>query len=171
MKNLLLIRHAKSSWDDASLGDRERRLNKRGKKDAPTLGRLLLEKGLQFDVLLSSPAKRAFKTAKLIAQEIDYPKKRIDIREALYEQGLEAMLEVIAGLDDGWQRVALVGHNPELTDLANRLSGAGIDNVPTCGLVSIEFSQVHWRDCAREGGRLAMFERPPKPKPEGVAGE
>ena len=171
MKNLLLIRHAKSSWDDASLGDRERSLNKRGKRDAPYMGKLLLERGLKPDALLSSPAKRALKTAKLIAEEIDFPKKRIDILEDLYEQGLNALLEVVARLDDGWERVALIGHNPELTDLANHLTGAGIDNVPTCGLVSVEFSQEHWRDCAREGGRLALFERPPKLKPEGVAGE
>jgi phosphohistidine phosphatase len=170
MKNLLLIRHAKSSWDDASLSDRERPLNKRGKRDAPYMGKLLWKTGFQPDVVLSSPAKRALKTAKLIAEEIDYPKKKIDIREDIYAQGVEALLEIVAGLDDDWERVALVGHNPALTDLANRLSGAEIDNIPTCGLVLVEFVRPHWGDCAREGGALAWFERPPKTKPETVAG-
>lgn len=171
MKNLILIRHAKSSWDEASLGDLERRLNKRGKRDAPYMGKLLADKGLRPDAMLASPAKRALKTAKLIAEEIGYPKKRIDIRDGLYMQGAEAIVELIAGLDDGLERVVLVGHNPELTELANRLAGAGIDNLPTCGLVSIEFAADRWQDCAREGGRLALFERPPKPLPESVAGE
>ena len=167
MKNLILIRHAKSSWDDASLTDRERTLNKRGKRDAPAMGRLLKEKGLRPDHILSSPAKRALKTAKLIAEQLDYPKKKIDTKDEIYGQGLDALVELIAGLDDGWDRVFLTGHNPELTELANRLIGAGIDNVPTCGVVSVVFSAQHWRDCAREGGRLAFFERPAKLAAEG----
>ena len=164
MKNLILIRHAKSSWDDASLTDRERTLNKRGKRDVPIMGRLLKEKGLCPDRILSSPAKRALKTAKLIAEEVGYPKKKIDIQEEIYEQGLDSLVELVAGLDDDWDRVFLTGHNPELTELANRLAGAGIENVPTCGVVSIEFSGQRWRDCVKEVGTLALFERPPKPE-------
>jgi len=162
MKNLILIRHAKSSWDDASLTDRERTLNKRGKREAPVMGRLLKEKDLRPDRILSSPAKRALKTAKLIAEEIGYPKKKIDTHDEIYEQGLDALVGLIAGLDDDWDRVFLTGHNPELTELANRLTAAGIDNVPTCGIVSVEFSQSRWRDCAKAVGTLALFERPPK---------
>jgi len=163
MKNLLLIRHAKSSWNDASLSDKERSLNKRGKRDAPQMGRLLKEKGLLPDAVFSSPAKRALKTTKLIAEELGISKKQIDIREEIYEQGLDALIELISGFEDRWERVFLVGHNPDLTDLANRLTGAGIENVPTCGVVSIEFSATCWRDCLRMGGRLALFERPTKP--------
>jgi phosphohistidine phosphatase len=171
MKNLLLIRHAKSSWDDPSLNDRDRTLNKRGKKDAPAMGRWLMEKNLSPGLFLSSPAKRALKTAKLIAEELGYPKKKIEVREAIYMQGLDALLELIGELDDGLSRVYLVGHNPVLTDLANRLTGAGIQNVPTCGIVSVEFALPSWRDCVREGGRLALFERPAKPKADPPQGE
>jgi len=161
MKNLILIRHAKSSWNDAALSDRARPLNKRGKRDAPQMGRLLKDKGLPPDAILSSPAKRALKTAKLIAAEIGYPKQRIDVREEIYEQSPAALVELVAGLEAGWNRVFLVGHNPELTDLANRLTGSNIENVPTGGIVSVEFSASSWRECAQEGGRLALFERPP----------
>ena len=164
MKNLLLIRHAKSSWNDPSLNDLDRTLNKRGKRDAPAMGRWLMEKNLVPDLILSSPAKRALKTAKLIAGELGYPNNQIEVRESSYIQGLDALIELIGGLDDGLARVVLVGHNPVLTDLANRLTGAGIHNVPTCGIVSVEFALPSWRDCAREGGRLALFERPAKPK-------
>ncbi len=164
MKNLLLIRHAKSSWEDPMLSDQERPLNKRGKKDAPAMGRLLKEKNLPADLIVCSPAKRAFKTAKLIAEEMGYPKKRIEVREEIYEQGLDALIELIGKLEDSLDRVFLIGHNPELTDLANRLTGAGIENVPTCGIVSIEFPLSHWKDCALKGGKLALFERPAKQK-------
>jgi phosphohistidine phosphatase len=162
MKNLILIRHAKSSWDDEGLSDKERPLNKRGKHDAPFMGKRLKEMGLLPDAILSSPAKRALKTAKLIAEELGYPKKRIDIRDAIYGQGTTALVELITELEENWNRIFLVGHNPDLTDLANRLAGASIENVPTCGVVSIEFFASNWPDCVREGGRLALFERPPK---------
>lgn len=107
----------------------------------------------------------------MIAEEIDYPKKRIEVREEIYEQGINALIELIGKLDDGLKRVCLIGHNPELTDLANRLTGAGIHNVPTCGIVSVEFSLPSWRDCALKGGRLGLFERPAKPKAETYHGE
>ena len=84
MKNLLLIRHAKSSWDDPLLSDQERPLNKRGKRDAPAMGLMLKEKGLHPDLILSSPAKRALKTAKLIAEAIDYPKKQCRHSQAVF---------------------------------------------------------------------------------------
>lgn len=168
MKNLILIRHAKSSWNDVSLDDRERPLGKRGKKDAPHMGCLLKEKDLRPDRILSSPAKRALKTAKLIAKEIGYAKKDIILSEELYEHGPDALAEVVAGLDDGWDRVFLFGHNPELTDFANRLTGANIGNIPTCGIVSIEFAEDHWHDCAHAGGKLALFERPAKPRPDAL---
>ena len=169
MKNLVLIRHAKSSWDDPSLGDRERPLNKRGKKDAPNMGRLLKENGLVPDLILSSPAKRALKTAKLIALELDYPKKKIEIREEIYEQGFDVLISMLSELDEAIERVYLIGHNPELTDLANQLSGAGIDNVPTCGIVSIEFSSPLWKHCLQQGGELILFERPAKSKADHIS--
>lgn len=166
MKNLILIRHAKSSWDDVSLDDRDRPLSKRGKKDAPRMGHLLKEKDLRPDRILSSPAKRALKTAQRIAKAIGYPKQDISLREEIYEHGLDALAAVVAGLDEDWDRVFLIGHNPNLTELANRLTGAHIDNIPTCGLVSIEFAADNWQDCARAGGQLALFERPAKKRLE-----
>ena len=164
MKNLLLIRHAKSSWDDLSLSDRERPLNKRGKRDAPAMGLLLKEKGLLPDLIFSSPAKRALKTAKIIAEEVGYPKNHIEVRESIYGQGLDSLLGLIGSIDDGMESVFLIGHNPELTELANRLSNANIANVPTCGIVSIEFAAAHWNDCVPAIGKLAFFERPVKSK-------
>lgn len=162
MRNLILIRHAKSCWDDPSLTDLERPLNKRGKHDAPAMGRLLQERKLVPDLIVSSPAKRALKTATKIAKTLGYDKVRIEIRAEIYMQGLEALLDIVSNLPADVRRAYLVGHNPELTDLANRLTDGHIDNVPTCGVVSIEFSKGSWHQCAKEKGRLAFFVRPPK---------
>lgn len=163
MKNLLLIRHGKSSWRDTALSDFERPLNKRGKRDAPVMGVRLLELGLRPELIVSSPAKRALKTAKLIAATLEYPKKRIEVLGALYQADVAALLAIVAGLDAAYSRVLLVGHNPELTALAHHLSGAVLENVPTCGLVSVEFAVDTWPACTTTQGRLARFERPPKP--------
>jgi len=164
MKNLILIRHAKSRWDDPTLNDKDRPLNRRGKLDAPIMGRLLKQKGLVPDLILASPAKRARKTAVKIAEEVGYPKARIVIRETLYLEGIAALIEIIRALEDDKHRVFLVGHNPELTDLANRLTGSSITNIPTCGIVSVEFPVASWRETTEETGVLALFERPPRPQ-------
>ncbi len=135
------------------------------------MGRLLGEKGLLPDLILSSPAKRALKTAKLIAEELGYPKKDIAIRESIYEQDIRAMIGLIGELDDKLKRVFLIGHNPVITELANRLTGGGIHDMPTCSIVSIEFSLPAWKQCAIGVGDVALFERPAKAKPTDDNGE
>jgi phosphohistidine phosphatase len=162
MKNLILIRHAKSSWKDPGLSDRDRPLNKRGKRDAPAMGRTLNERRLLPDLILSSPATRARKTAVKIAKAVGYDTERVTVDEQIYLQGLPGLLNLISCLDNGLQRVYLVGHNPDLTELANRLTGADIDNMPTCAVVSIEFPVESWRDCALMQGRMNLFLRPEK---------
>ena len=164
VKNLLLIRHAKSSWNDTTLSDRDRPLNKRGKRDAPAMGMLLKNAQLSPDLMLSSPATRAHKTARKIAKAVGYDPDRIVIREEIYLQGVSGLLDVLGGLDDTNQRIYLVGHNPELTELANQLTGAEIEYIPTCGIVSVEFDVDSWRDCVGTKGRVSLFVRPAKDK-------
>lgn len=162
MKNLILIRHAKSSWKDPTLSDRDRPLNSRGKRDAPAIGALLKKSRLAPDLILSSPALRARKTARKIARQVGFDPERIVVRDEIYLQDISSLLGVIADLDDRHGRVYLVGHNPELTDLANQLTGADIENIPTCGVVSVEFANDSWRECAWMKGRLVLFLRPEK---------
>lgn len=157
MKNLVLIRHAKSSWADPLLEDKERPLKKRGKRDAIAMGRRLFEKGIAPDLIISSPAVRALKTARKIAREINYPKAKIVIDETLYFQGEQAMFNMIAGLKG--DTVFFIGHNPDLTDLANRLTNAQFESIPTCGVVSIELSS--WQ---QDSGVVLFFDRPIKPQ-------
>jgi phosphohistidine phosphatase len=160
MKNLVIIRHAKSSWDDPALADIDRPLNGRGKRDAPLMGGVLKSRGLRPDRIVSSPAKRARKTAKLLAHEVGYEPEAIDIRDSIYMEGVPALMALIQGLDDAWQRVYLIGHNPDLTDLVNKLAGENIENIPTCGMASIEFEVDSWAHIMAESGRLAFFDYP-----------
>jgi len=164
MKHLLLCRHAKSSWKNSSLADFDRPLNKRGKKDGPEMGRRLAERGLQLDLIVSSPARRALETAKLVARELGISRKEIKVERKIYDSFPSALQRIIHQLDDGYDRVMLVGHNPETTMLANILGDLSIDNVPTCGIVALDFAVDAWQDVREGEGILVFFDYPKKEK-------
>jgi phosphohistidine phosphatase len=117
MKTLVLVRHAKSSWDNPGLSDFERKLNKRGVRDAPYMGKVVKEKGIQPDLIVSSPAVRALTTAKFFAHALDYSEDQIDKRESIYTSGPRQILTIINHLDDELNTIMLFGHNPDLTTL------------------------------------------------------
>jgi phosphohistidine phosphatase len=142
MKTLILVRHAKSSWKKP-LPDHLRPLNKRGKRDVPMMGKRLAKREIEPDAIISSPATRALATAETIAQEIGYPRDEIRVDERLYGASAFELLEIIQELDDHLDCVMLFGHNPGLTDLVNDL-GCDVDNVPTCGVVELEFDIDFW---------------------------
>ena len=100
MKTLFLIRHAKSSWDDTALADNDRPLNARGKRDAPKMGKRLAKRGVKPDLILSSPATRALKTAEIIAKKLDYRRKNIVVDDRLYAVEADQLLDVIRKLGD-----------------------------------------------------------------------
>lgn len=162
MKRLILVRHAKSSWKDSALTDFDRTLSKRGKKDAPLLGERLAAMDQRPELLVSSPARRAKKTARLIAQELHLADDRLLFKPEIYEAEPETLLEVVRGLDDCWQLVLLVGHNPGLTELGNLLGGCGIANIPTCGVLCIDFDVVSWRNIGPGSGTLVYYDTPKK---------
>ncbi len=164
MKYLYLIRHAKSSWDYPELSDFDRPLNKRGKNNAPEMGLRLAAKKLEPDAIISSPANRAISTARAIAKALDYPKENIIEDEGIYHAGMRQLVSVVKGLDDSYKRVCMVGHNPSFTDLANQLKEADyhIDNIPTAGVVAIEFPVNQWSDITNHSGRLLFFDYPKK---------
>ncbi len=148
MKTLILVRHAKSSWGDGSLMDKNRPLDERGKHDAPEMGRRLAKRDLKPDLIMSSPAKRALATARLLAKELDYEPQKIVMDESLYAVTAADLLDMIRNLDDGTQTVMLVGHNPELTELAHALS-APVDRLPTCAVVEFRFDTTSWSDVGK----------------------
>jgi phosphohistidine phosphatase len=149
MKTLFLVRHAKSSWDDSSLADKDRPLNDRGKRDAPKVGERLAKAGAKPDLILSSPAKRALTTAEIIARKLGYKRKNILVDDRLYAVEAEVLLDVIRRIDDGVECVMLFGHNPELTEVAHRLSSK-ISHLPTCAVAEFTFDVKSWSRIGRE---------------------
>jgi phosphohistidine phosphatase len=162
MKQLYLVRHAKSSWKNPELADMERPLNKRGKRDAPFMGKRLSRHNVQPDLIISSPAKRALSTAKSIAQEIGYPRKRIVANESVYMASVQTLLKTIQDIDESHSRAILLGHNPGLTELAVRLSQHQVDNIPTCGIFCIDFNVDSWKEVSEGTGTFAFFDYPKK---------
>lgn len=143
MKTLLLVRHAKSSWDRPGLDDHDRPLNARGLRDAPEMGRRLAERGLIPDRILSSTALRAQTTAQLIADAFGYDADRIVLDERLYAASDDEVLRVIREIDGDIGTAMVVGHNPETVSLARRFS-RDVHEMPTCAVAEFTFDVDAW---------------------------
>lgn len=162
MKHLTLVRHAKSSWNHPELDDFDRPLNERGKHDAPMMAKLLVQKKVLPDLIISSPAKRAIKTARIIAKEIGYPKDKIELNSTIYEANVLALLNVIHGINDKFKYAMLFGHNPGFNDLGYLLTLHDVGNIPTCGILAMEFTISSWKEVAKGNGRFVSFDFPKK---------
>lgn len=159
-KRLLICRHAKSSWRDATLSDFERPLNKRGKRDVPEMGRRLLRLGIQPDLILTSPALRARITAEQYARQLGYPPERLHVNPTQYAATVPILVALLQEMKAQYNTVMLVGHNPECTALANFLGGLHIDNIPTCGIVALDFPVASWQEVVPGKGMLLFFDFP-----------
>ena len=164
MKQLTLLRHAKSSWADPSLADHDRPLNKRGKGDAPRMGARMAERNERPSLILTSTAVRARATARLVANALGYPREFLQSDRALYHADPEQILGVVAEQDDAFEHIVVVGHNPGLTDLANALvPELAVANVPTSGVVAMALPVNRWADVTDTSGRLRYFDYPKNP--------
>lgn len=161
-KTLYLIRHAKSSWDNTSLSDHDRPLNKRGKRDAPFMAKVLRKKGIKPDLIISSTALRALDFAKIIAEELDYSRKKIIATKDLYMADERKMLEILRSADDSLNTVFIIGHNPYITEFANSLCNHNLDNIPTSGIFCIEFHVKKWNEINPGTGKFVSFDYPKK---------
>ena len=164
MKTLTLVRHAKSSWKDSSLADRDRPLNKRGERDAPVMARRIAAAGIRPSLIMSSPAVRAWRTAKAIAGEIGYPIEFLQRENGLYLASLRDIQDVILAQDDKFNSLMLIGHNPGLTSFANFLVPGLTDNVPTAGVVTVNIDQDGWNLDEQPLAELVLFDYPKKKK-------
>ena len=144
MKKVIFVRHAKSLWNDFRLTDFDRPLDKRGLHDAPKMAKLLKSEGIRPDIIYSSDANRARSTAIFFATEFD-----MDIIEKhnLYHGSPEDYMDVIRDESQQTQVVALFGHNPGMTYLANMISPGCTDNIPTCSIIITEFKLDSWAKC------------------------
>ena len=160
MKTLTLVRHAKSSWKDTSLADRERPLNRRGQRDAPDMGRRIAKAGIRPSLIVSSPAVRAWTTAKIIAKEIGYPLEFLQREDGLYLGSVNDILDVIVAQDTGFNNLMMFGHNPGFTDFANYLVPGLTNNVPTAGVVCVNIDQDDWNLFGRPATELVLYDFP-----------
>ena len=160
MKRLILVRHAKSSWKNPGLKDFTRPLNGRGKQNAPMMGKRLLRSGILPEVVVSSPAKRAWSTARLIASEIHCKEENLIADPEIYEAEVDTLMEIIGNFSGNWQDVMLVGHNPGLSELAGMLTDQTFGNLPTCAICCIEFAVENWSEITHGCGRVYHYDYP-----------
>lgn len=162
MKRVTIIRHAKSDWTK-NLPDIARPLNERGRRNAPEMGQRLAARGVVPDLIVTSPAVRARITAEVIAVEIGYPTSDIEVIEDLYGADVAEVIEILVALDDSVCHVAVFGHNPCLTSFVNHIvTGAGIENIPTCGVAELSFAAEHWAGIENAEAKLLEFDYPKK---------
>ena len=160
-KTLLIIRHAKSSWEIGTLTDFERPLNDRGKKDAPVMAQRLKDKNIFIDAFVSSPAKRAKKTAELFAEVYNCKNDDIIFISKLYQAGTDTFFEVIESLDDAFNTVAIFSHNPGITAFVNMLAATPmIDNMPTCGIFAVKLNSPQWTGFRKAKKEFLFFDYP-----------
>ncbi|MGB7925470.1 MAG: histidine phosphatase family protein [Pyrinomonadaceae bacterium] len=152
------MRHAKSSWDDPSLRDFDRPLNNRGLKSASLIGRFMLKRKIRPGLVISSPAKRARKTAALVIKSAQLESKpRLD--ERIYEASAIQLLEVISQIETSAEEVLLVGHNPGMEDLLLTLTGE-VRRMPTAALARVALDIERWSDARETGGQLEWLVKP-----------
>lgn len=162
-KTLILVRHAKSSWDNEGLPDFERPLNKRGKEDAPKMAKGLMERKIDIDAFISSPAKRAKKTAELFMEEFEVKKSKLILVPALYLASVEAFYQTIHEVDDTLKSIALFSHNPGITYFANGLiDDVRLDDMPTCSIFAVKVLGNAWSAFKDAEKEFLFFDYPKK---------
>ncbi len=160
MKTLILVRHAKSDHGNSNLNDFDRPLNDKGQRDAVKMARLFVEKNIIPDKIISSPALRAIATADYFADALNKSFDEIQQEQFIYDRGANFIINFIKKLENSYNTVMLFGHNPDMTALATFLSGKYFENIPTCGLVCIDFIQNNWEDIDPNYSKLRFFEFP-----------
>ncbi len=162
-KILLIVRHAKSSWNIGSLNDFERPLNDRGKKDAPVMAKRLIDRNILIDIFVSSPAKRAKKTAELFCEAYSEKAGNILMISMLYHPDVDNFYEAITQLDNSADTVAIFSHNPGITAFVNTLTDTiQIDDMPTCGIFATQIQSDKWADFKKAKKQFLFFDYPKK---------
>ncbi len=157
MKRLYLIRHGKSSWSEPGLDDFHRPLNHRGKNDGVAMAKRLAAAGIRPELIVASPAVRTKKTARLMAEGTGFDEDAIQYDKNLYLGSFTYYCRLIATLLEQVDVLFLVGHNNTISELAGHLSGRVLGNVPTCGIVALDYSDTERFSEAAGGGKLMFF--------------
>ncbi len=153
MKIITLVRHGKSSWE-FDVSDRDRPLKKRGVNDAILVSDYFKNEGVYPEFIFSSPANRALSTCRIFINQLEFNYKFLQISEELYDFGGHQVIDFIKNLSEDYNNVMIFGHNHAFTSICNIFGDHYIDNLPTSGLVSIEFEVDRWN--AIENGRTSL---------------
>lgn len=160
MRTLYLCRHAKSSWAVPGQADHERPLNERGLRDAPDMACRFKERAEPLDLIVTSDANRALTTARAFATELGISGDRFLVEPHLYHSNPPTIARIACALPDGAASAMLFGHNPGFSEAVDYFAGDGPGDMPTCGLVRIDFDADHWREVSRGTGTLVWFDYP-----------
>lgn len=158
MKDIIFIRHAKSSWE-YDVSDRERPLKKRGINDSHLVSNHFKKYQFIPDAVFSSPAKRARKTCKIFTENLNISDFDITIKEDIYDFGGNQLINFIKTLDDSLSKIIIFGHNYALTSLVNTYGSKYVDNVTTSGLVWLKFDIDNWERLRKGKTILTIFPR------------
>jgi phosphohistidine phosphatase len=158
MKKIILIRHGKSSWE-YDVSDIERPLKPRGIKDSRLIAEAFELNKLENLSIYSSPANRAYSTCKIFANIINYPLNEVEIIEDLYDFGGSSVINFVKSLSDSKKNVMIFGHNHAFTSISNIFGDKFIDNLPTAGLVVLNFDISSWKDLKKGKTELMLFPR------------
>lgn len=156
MKNLIIVRHAKSSWED-SLRDKDRPLTTRGANDAELVAQHVKNSVAKTAVIISSTAKRAVETAKIFAQNLSYPVECIIYNDDLYTFSENKLEKIIKNFNDALETVILFGHNDAITNFVNKFGDVAVENVPTSGFISLEFDTNDWKNIEKGKIKILIF--------------
>lgn len=160
-RTLVVIRHAKSSWNDPLRSDFERTLNDRGNSDAPDMARRLKKAGIIPDLMIASAAKRTRETATLMAGVLGYDPAAIQLEEKLYHCLPVTMEEVLYAVSDDVRTVFIIAHNPGITDFVNQFSSQFyVGNLPTCGVVAVHFNGASWNELSTAKKNVFLYDTP-----------
>jgi len=160
MKTIIINRHAKSDWAKEELTDFDRPLNKRGQKDAPEMALRLKKRGLKIDKVFSSPANRAITTCKIFCEVLALNFSEVNQVMEIYENGKKAVINNAAALSDSINTVIFFGHNPDFSELITWYSGERFGNLPTCGIVAIDFDTNQWKETKEINGTIRFIDYP-----------
>ncbi len=156
MKQLILVRHGKSSWEHP-VNDKDRSLQERGINDAFLVSNKFKLENIEIDAIFSSPANRALHTCMIFLRQLDFPFDKFRVANELYDFSGDDVLQYIKNLDDDLRTVMIFGHNHAFTHIVNSIGNTYIDNVPTSGLVRLKFDISNWRSIVKGTTEQTIF--------------
>ena len=159
MKNLIIVRHCKSSWKDPSLSDFDRPLNKRGNIDGELMSNYLREKEKKIDKLILSTSIRTRLTSKYFIEKIHF--NSISYLDELYHASYSEIIKIISKIENNFNNIMVIGHNPGLTELINYFTDMRIYNIPTTGIIKVEFKEAKWSKITENKGKI-VYKKFPK---------